>query len=39
MQTFYQMPFESSERYSPCGTHEEVADFLRPYNTAGCSVT
>jgi alkanesulfonate monooxygenase SsuD/methylene tetrahydromethanopterin reductase-like flavin-dependent oxidoreductase (luciferase family) len=38
MQTFYQMPFEPFERYSPYGTPEEVADFLRPYAEAGCSV-
>jgi alkanesulfonate monooxygenase SsuD/methylene tetrahydromethanopterin reductase-like flavin-dependent oxidoreductase (luciferase family) len=37
MQTFYQMPFEPFERYSPYGTPEEVADFLRPYIDAGCS--
>jgi len=37
MQTFYQMPFEPFERYSPYGTPEEVADFLYPYIEAGCS--
>jgi alkanesulfonate monooxygenase SsuD/methylene tetrahydromethanopterin reductase-like flavin-dependent oxidoreductase (luciferase family) len=37
MQTFYQMPFEPFERYSPYGTPEEVAEFLRPYVEAGCS--
>jgi alkanesulfonate monooxygenase SsuD/methylene tetrahydromethanopterin reductase-like flavin-dependent oxidoreductase (luciferase family) len=37
MQTFYQMPFEPFERYSPYGTPEEVAEFLRPYIEAGCS--
>jgi alkanesulfonate monooxygenase SsuD/methylene tetrahydromethanopterin reductase-like flavin-dependent oxidoreductase (luciferase family) len=37
MQTFYQMPFDPFERYSPYGTPEEVADFLRPYIDAGCS--
>ena len=37
MQGFYQMPFEPFERYSPYGTPEEVADFLRPYVDAGCS--
>jgi len=37
MQTFYQMPFEPFERYSPYGTPEEVADFLGPYIDAGCS--
>jgi len=37
MQTFYQMPFEPFERYSPYGRPEEVAEFLRPYVEAGCS--
>ena len=37
MQSFYQMPFEPFERYSPYGTPEDVADFLRPYVEAGCS--
>jgi alkanesulfonate monooxygenase SsuD/methylene tetrahydromethanopterin reductase-like flavin-dependent oxidoreductase (luciferase family) len=37
MQTFYRMPFEPFERYSPYGTPEEVAEFLRPYIEAGCS--
>jgi alkanesulfonate monooxygenase SsuD/methylene tetrahydromethanopterin reductase-like flavin-dependent oxidoreductase (luciferase family) len=37
MQTFYQMPFEPFERYSPYGTPTEVADFLYPYVEAGCS--
>jgi len=38
MQTFYQMPFEPFERYSPYGTPEDVAEFLHPYIDAGCSV-
>ena len=38
MQRFYQMPFEPFERYSPCGTPEDVAEFLDPYVEAGCSV-
>jgi alkanesulfonate monooxygenase SsuD/methylene tetrahydromethanopterin reductase-like flavin-dependent oxidoreductase (luciferase family) len=37
MQTFYQMPFEPFERYSPHGTPDEVADFLSRYIDAGCS--
>jgi alkanesulfonate monooxygenase SsuD/methylene tetrahydromethanopterin reductase-like flavin-dependent oxidoreductase (luciferase family) len=37
MQDFYQMPFEPFERYSPCGSPEDVAEFLRPYIDAGCS--
>ena len=38
MQSFYQMPFEPFERYSPYGTPEDVAEFLRGYIEAGCSV-
>ena len=37
-QSFYQMPFEPFERYSPYGTPEDVAEFLHPYVEAGCSV-
>ena len=33
MQAFYQMPFEPFERYSPYGTPEHVAEFLRPTST------
>jgi len=38
MQSFYHMPFEAFERYSPSGTPEAVAEFLHPYVEAGCSV-
>jgi alkanesulfonate monooxygenase SsuD/methylene tetrahydromethanopterin reductase-like flavin-dependent oxidoreductase (luciferase family) len=38
MQSFYQMPFEPFERYSPYGTPAEIAEFVRPYVEAGCSV-
>jgi alkanesulfonate monooxygenase SsuD/methylene tetrahydromethanopterin reductase-like flavin-dependent oxidoreductase (luciferase family) len=37
MQGFYRMPFEPFERYSPYGTPEHIAEFLRPYIDAGCS--
>jgi alkanesulfonate monooxygenase SsuD/methylene tetrahydromethanopterin reductase-like flavin-dependent oxidoreductase (luciferase family) len=37
MQAFYGLPFEWFERYSPYGTPEQVAEFLRPYVDAGCS--
>jgi alkanesulfonate monooxygenase SsuD/methylene tetrahydromethanopterin reductase-like flavin-dependent oxidoreductase (luciferase family) len=36
MQSFYQMPFEPFERYSPYGTPEEVAEFLHRYIDVGC---
>lgn len=38
MGSFYQMPFEPFERYSPSGTPQDVAEFLVPYVEAGCSV-
>jgi alkanesulfonate monooxygenase SsuD/methylene tetrahydromethanopterin reductase-like flavin-dependent oxidoreductase (luciferase family) len=37
MQSFYQMPFEPFEKYSPYGTPEDVAEFLHPYIEAGCT--
>ena len=37
MESFYQVPFERFERYSPYGTAEDVAEFLSPYVEAGCS--
>ena len=36
MQGFYGVPFERFERYSPCGTPEDIAEFLAPYVSAGC---
>lgn len=36
MEGFYRIPFEKFERYSPCGTPEEIAEFLMPYVEAGC---
>jgi alkanesulfonate monooxygenase SsuD/methylene tetrahydromethanopterin reductase-like flavin-dependent oxidoreductase (luciferase family) len=32
----YDLPFERFERYTPCGTPEDVADTLHPYLSAGC---
>ena len=37
MESFYQVPFERFERYSPYGTAEDIAEFLAPYIAAGCS--
>jgi alkanesulfonate monooxygenase SsuD/methylene tetrahydromethanopterin reductase-like flavin-dependent oxidoreductase (luciferase family) len=37
MEAFYQIPFDNFERYCPYGTAEDVAEFLAPYVTAGCS--
>ncbi len=37
MQSFYQVPFERFEKYTPYGTPEEVAEFLAPFADAGCS--
>ena len=37
MQSFYQIPFERFEKYSPYGTPEDIAEFLVPYVEAGCT--
>jgi alkanesulfonate monooxygenase SsuD/methylene tetrahydromethanopterin reductase-like flavin-dependent oxidoreductase (luciferase family) len=37
METMYQLPFESFERYAPYGEAAEVAEFVAPYAQAGCS--
>jgi alkanesulfonate monooxygenase SsuD/methylene tetrahydromethanopterin reductase-like flavin-dependent oxidoreductase (luciferase family) len=37
MESFYQLPFERFERYSPYGRPEDVAEFLVPYVDAGCT--
>lgn len=37
MQSFYQVPFERFEKYTPFGTAEQVAEFLAPFVEAGCS--
>jgi alkanesulfonate monooxygenase SsuD/methylene tetrahydromethanopterin reductase-like flavin-dependent oxidoreductase (luciferase family) len=36
MQSFYQIPFERFEKYSPYGAPEDIAEFLVPYVEAGC---
>jgi len=36
MEEFYQTPFAAFEKYSPWGTPQDIADFLRPYRDAGC---
>ncbi len=36
MQTFYQLPYERFERWSPAGSPAQVAEFLQPYVDAGC---
>jgi alkanesulfonate monooxygenase SsuD/methylene tetrahydromethanopterin reductase-like flavin-dependent oxidoreductase (luciferase family) len=37
MESFYQIPFERFEKYSPYGTADDVAEFLAPYVEAGCT--
>jgi alkanesulfonate monooxygenase SsuD/methylene tetrahydromethanopterin reductase-like flavin-dependent oxidoreductase (luciferase family) len=37
MESFYQIPFERFEKYSPYGTPEDIAEFLVPYVEAGCT--
>jgi alkanesulfonate monooxygenase SsuD/methylene tetrahydromethanopterin reductase-like flavin-dependent oxidoreductase (luciferase family) len=36
MQSFYQLPFDTFERYCPYGTPKDIADALQPYVDAGC---
>jgi alkanesulfonate monooxygenase SsuD/methylene tetrahydromethanopterin reductase-like flavin-dependent oxidoreductase (luciferase family) len=36
MESFYRIPFERFERYSPSGSPADVAEFLAPYVEAGC---
>ncbi len=36
MEDFYKTPFAAFEKYSPYGTPEDIANFLRPYVDAGC---
>ncbi len=38
MERFYRMSFEPFERYTPCGTPADIADFLKPYVEAGASI-
>ena len=37
MERFYRMSFEPFERYTPCGTAEDIAEFLQPYVAAGAT--
>ena len=37
MERFYRMSFEPFERYTPCGTAAEIAEFLKPYVDAGAA--
>ncbi len=37
MERFYRMSFEPFERYTPCGSAAEIADFLQPYVAAGAT--
>ena len=37
MQNLYRLPFATFERWSPAGTPDDVAEFLRPYLGAGCT--
>jgi alkanesulfonate monooxygenase SsuD/methylene tetrahydromethanopterin reductase-like flavin-dependent oxidoreductase (luciferase family) len=38
MEGFYQLPFDRFQKWSPCGTPDDIADFLEPYVEAGCQV-
>ncbi len=37
MRTFYKMPFEPFERYTPVGNANDIAEFLHPYVEAGAT--
>ena len=37
MERFYRMSFEPFERYTPCGTAADIAEFLQPYVGAGAT--
>ena len=38
MESFYKVPFAAFEKYTPYGTPAQIADALRPYVEAGCSM-
>ena len=38
MESFYKVPFERFEKYTPCGRPDEVARELIPYVDAGCTM-
>ncbi len=37
MERFYRMSFQPFERYTPCGTAADIAEFLKPYVDAGAT--
>ena len=37
MERFYRMRFEPFERYTPCGSAADIAEFLQPYVDAGAT--
>jgi len=37
MERFYRMSFKPFERYTPCGTATDIAEFLQPYVAAGAT--
>lgn len=38
MEAFYKVPFAAFEKYTPCGTVDDVCEVLAPYVEAGCSM-
>ena len=38
METFYGMPYERFERWSPAGRPRDIAEFVAPYVEAGCTL-
>lgn len=37
MESFYRLPFEAFEKYTPYGTPDEIAEFFRGYTEVGCT--
>ena len=36
LERFYRVPFKAFEKYTPCGTIDDVVEFFLPYLAAGC---
>ena len=37
MEGLYRVPFGRFEKYVPCGTAADIAEFVAPYVLAGCT--
>jgi len=36
LERFYRVPFRALEKYTPCGTVDDIVEFFMPYLDAGC---